>query len=279
MTTSTKTVCECLDLLLPLIPEDEPMYTELKYMRDNIFMELPENTFSLMQETYKIMQEHITPGGVEDLKQWEHDLCVRWKEYWNPTGQEPAPTPPNRTEQKYPGIHTWIATSIGQEFDLAEPNPKIIHIDDIAQGLSNICRYAGQCNKFYSVAQHSVIVARNVPKELRLPALLHDAAEAYIGDITAPLKRMLGNVWHEIEWSIDVAIAEAFDFSPELFDAPEIELADKRAMMAEVRDLFNHKPNIPPYAEPLEERISPMIPFDARHLFLGELSKYRWESK
>lgn len=63
-----------------------------------------------------------------------------------------------------------------------------IDLVDIAHGLSNRCRFNGQCKRFYSVAAHSLRVAELVPRELRLQALLHDASEAYLFDMPAPLK-------------------------------------------------------------------------------------------
>ncbi len=70
-----------------------------------------------------------------------------------------------------------------------------IEIEDIARGLSNICRFGGQIEKFYSVAQHSVICAEVAeyllkhPKEIVVSALLHDASEAYLGDFIRPIKK------------------------------------------------------------------------------------------
>src|SRR5690606_36354667 len=69
-----------------------------------------------------------------------------------------------------------------------------IDIRDISASLANVCRFGGHVETFYSVAQHSVFVCRYVMKRdpsMGLAALLHDAAEAYIGDIMAPLTREL----------------------------------------------------------------------------------------
>ena len=84
-----------------------------------------------------------------------------------------------------------ISTRSGRRLYLQNPNAGQIHIDDIAHGLAHQCRFNGQTNKFYSVAQHSVMVASILPPELRLAGLLHDAAEAYLGDSVQPLKELL----------------------------------------------------------------------------------------
>jgi 5'-deoxynucleotidase YfbR-like HD superfamily hydrolase len=77
----------------------------------------------------------------------------------------------------------------GRIIDLENPQPdEDISIVDIARGLSHCCRFAGQLRDFYSVAQHSVLVSTLVESNLRLSALLHDASEAYIGDLSRNLK-------------------------------------------------------------------------------------------
>lgn len=75
-------------------------------------------------------------------------------------------------------------------------NPKCFtaddfELEDIAQGLSRLCRFSGQCNKFYSVAEHSYHLSYIVNPSYALEALLHDASEAYISDISRPWKELL----------------------------------------------------------------------------------------
>lgn len=82
-----------------------------------------------------------------------------------------------------------MATRSGRQVDFDDIYNCPIHIGDIVHGLSNLCRFAGQCSTFYSVAQHSVRVAMQLPVELQLAGLLHDATEAYLVDIPRPLKR------------------------------------------------------------------------------------------
>lgn len=92
-------------------------------------------------------------------------------------------------------IDRFIETFSGIKFDFVNPKPEMINIRDIAHGLSNICRFNGQCKKFYSVAQHSVFcvkILRHMQTTTSLSIermiLLHDAEEAYISDIARPIK-------------------------------------------------------------------------------------------
>lgn len=99
----------------------------------------------------------------------------------------------------------WIQTFSGKQFYALDPQPDDICIEDIAHALSRMCRYAGHCNKFYSVAEHSFLVAENLAPEYQLAGLLHDASEAYLVDIPRPFKSYLGN-YYELEEKIMDAI-------------------------------------------------------------------------
>ena len=94
----------------------------------------------------------------------------------------------------------WAITTLsGDAIDIFAPIGdiiKVINLRDIARALSNQCRYNGQVVRYYSVAQHSVLVSRILGKadygiEVRLAGLLHDSAEAYLGDIVGPLKKRI----------------------------------------------------------------------------------------
>lgn len=130
-----------------------------------------------------------------------------------------------------------ISLAMGGYIDLLNPDPKDIRIIDIGIGLTNQCRFGGQLSKgFYSVAQHCVIVSRLVPPQFALEALLHDASEAYIGDVQAPLKRILPD-YKKIEKGLEDAISSRFGVK---FGSPEVKFADQVAFLNEKRDIINN---------------------------------------
>lgn len=90
-------------------------------------------------------------------------------------------------------------SSTGEAISLLEPSLDSICIEDIACGLSNICRFGGQVRDFYSVAQHSILVCELAPHDLKLEALMHDASEAYLGDIIKPLKVLIESAYGPYE--------------------------------------------------------------------------------
>lgn len=102
-----------------------------------------------------------------------------------------------------PGV---IRTHSGNLVNVFDPDPDLITIGDIAHGLSHVCRFGGHTPRFYSVAQHSLMVSGLIyvrasssdlrmgtdrMRKLALEALLHDASEAYLGDMPTPIKAML----------------------------------------------------------------------------------------
>jgi hypothetical protein len=110
-----------------------------------------------------------------------------------------------------------ILTLTGKHFNLFEPTPQMIDIRDIAAGLSNKGHFSGLTPSFFSIAQHSIMVCdefsflgpHNDDPGLKLLALLHDAAEAYTGDMIKPLKVRLPR-FVEVEENIMQAICARF---------------------------------------------------------------------
>ncbi|MBR9652087.1 hypothetical protein [Thalassovita aquimarina] len=119
----------------------------------------------------------------------------------------------------------WIQTISGRKFPVGEPDPEQIDIEDIAHALSLLVRFNGHCTRFYSVAEHSVHVSHEVAPELALIGLLHDAAEAYLGDVPSPLKKQLSQ-FSEFEHKMELAIGECFGVDASLFSCKELKRAD-----------------------------------------------------
>jgi len=111
-----------------------------------------------------------------------------------------------------------ICTTEGAELDFLNPDPKIITLNSIAEGLSKAARYSGQTPRvFYSVAEHSVLCSYRVSEHCALQALMHDAAEAYTGDFANPLKRLIHDqtdVLKVIDDRITRAIFQKFGIKP-----------------------------------------------------------------
>lgn len=108
----------------------------------------------------------------------------------------------------------WILTNKKKQFDLLNPTEDMIDIEEIALALSQCCRYTGHPEPFYSVGLHSLILSDIVPAEFALEGLLHDAAEAYLGDVSKPLKRLLPD-YRKIEARVNIPIAKKFKLKPE----------------------------------------------------------------
>jgi hypothetical protein len=108
-----------------------------------------------------------------------------------------------------------IETASGKFFDFIDPDPDTVCIDDIAHALSNICRFTGHTRNFYSVAQHSVYASCIAPPALALAALMHDAPEAYIGDVSSPLKGLLSE-YRNIERRVAHVVLGKFGLDPEM---------------------------------------------------------------
>jgi hypothetical protein len=119
----------------------------------------------------------------------------------------------------------------GHIINLHHPEKSTIEILDIAEALSRICRFGGHCRAFYSVAQHSVFVAALCPVHLKKAALLHDAAEAYLGDVIKPLKVILGDTYGKLEEKFETEIFLRFGISHQ--DAQAVKEFDRMALEIE----------------------------------------------
>lgn len=157
---------------------------------------------------------------------------------------------------------TEIETWSGRYVDLYDPDPETVELDDIASALGNVCRYGGHVERFYSVAEHSLLVHDllhhlGAGPSLLAAGLFHDAAEAYLGDVVAPQKLAqraeeftypfaihrasrladFRGAYSHLTERIDQAIATRFGLDASLFGAEEVRLADMWALRIEAAAL------------------------------------------
>lgn len=196
-----------------------------------------------------------------------------------------------------------ILTFTGHYYNFLHPEKSVITLEDIAHALSNLCRFTGQCREFYSVAQHAVYTSYLVPAEFAYEALHHDDAEAVLGDVSSPLKRLLPE-YKVIERRVEAAMRAQFGLPA--IESPEVKHADLRMLATEKRDLMWVRPGATivvydpetdedcivtltgdPWAciegvEPAPLPIRPVLPAEAREMFLArhreliEAKRRRW---
>lgn len=186
-------------------------------------------------------------------------------------GETPPPAPPVTTDDE-PYHGDWIQTYTGRKFYPLDPRPGDVCIEDIAHALSMTCRFGGHCLKFYSVAEHSVHVARNVSRENALWGLLHDASEAYLVDVPRPLKHQLAG-YRVAERRVEIAVARAISLPETMPD--EVKRADHRILTDEMCQVMAPPPE--PWAgmiEPLGVRIMGWAPDRAKAEFLAAYREY-----
>ncbi|WP_292657870.1 hypothetical protein [Mesorhizobium sp.] len=167
-----------------------------------------------------------------------------------------------------------ITLASGRIFDFLDPHGSNFTIEDVAHGLAHICRYAGQCRNFYSVAEHSLLVS-DVAVDYPYEALLHDAAEAFIGDVTRPLKQLLPE-YKAIEANVEDAIAKRFRLSTSYRDA--VKIADLSVLAAEQAQVM--APGTDSWAReagviPADVKVRYLTPKVARREFLQRFEALR----
>jgi uncharacterized protein len=174
--------------------------------------------------------------------------------------------------------HPIIRMHSDTDVSLLSPTPDVIHIRDIAHHLALINRFNGATETPYSVAQHSVLVAdlllaKKQPAHVCLWGLLHDAHEAYLGDLTTPVKYALFGMWPvPSSWDaamlpLDAAILRKFRLELSAVELREVALADVTALATEWRDLMPGKlPDVA--AKPAPQRVTPLAWHRAEEMFL-----------
>ena len=172
---------------------------------------------------------------------------------------------------------TWVATYSGRHFEFNNPKPEDISIQDIAHSLSNMCRFNGHCLTYYSVAEHCVLLSRMVStKEAALFGLLHDAAEAYIGDVVRPLKtediRSMENNILEVITGMFMKPVD-IETGKRVFD--EVRLADDRMLVTEMLQIMPQGPKYKELetTEPYSLRIEGWAPYKAKLEFLNRFKE------
>lgn len=174
---------------------------------------------------------------------------------------------------------SWIPTFSGRAFDVVDPSSRDISIRDIAHSLSMQCRFGGHCQRYYSLAEHSLHLSRLVDEKLALCALLHEASHAYVQDVIVPLRPLLGG-YQELTRRISAMVAKRFRLPSVLPEA--IRKADQRLLATEIEYLLlpTPKPWLPgvgPYS--LEElglqhtRQLGLLPREARQRFLERFAE------
>ncbi len=168
--------------------------------------------------------------------------------------------------------HSWIVTFTGKRFYPLAPRVEDIDIVDIAHALSNICRFTGHCSTFYSVAQHSILCAQMAPVWLKASMLLHDASEAYLCDLSRPVKHAKGmESYRTAEQRLQNLVGQRFGVE---FSDPLVHEIDNRMLMTERRDLTNvvqsWSVGVGPY---VDLSINPMTPGQAKWEFLQQAER------
>ena len=177
-------------------------------------------------------------------------------------------------ENAPPAAGPYLQTVSGRWVNPFDPDPAQLDPGDIARALANQCRFGGHSRVFYSVAQHCVIVSRVVEErggdvEDVFAALMHDAGEAYLGDMPHPLKHRsaLGAAFRDAEARLEEAIRDRFTIKA---DVPEIKRVG-RALLATERRAFSaelwHWPELED-VEPLGLELRAWSPDTAAEEFL-----------
>ena len=170
----------------------------------------------------------------------------------------------------------WVQTRTGLAFDLLEPTPDMVEAMDIAWSLSLINRFNGHSRYPYSVAQHCVLLCdhflHRAKPDLALAALLHDAGEAYLGDVATPVKGLLPE-YKGLADRVDRVIAERFGVDVALLHHPYVKRADAEILFTEMIELLEAPPRPWAFVDvvPLDVRVEPWPWTYARDSYLNRL--------
>jgi len=169
----------------------------------------------------------------------------------------------------------WIQTFKGHKFWPIEPMADDVCLEDVAHALSNICRFGGHSLFFYSVAQHAVFVADIIKdlgydRDFQFYGLHHDDSEAYLSDITRPVKAYLEN-YKAFEMKLEEVIFEHFKIADDDEKYNIMKKADNIALVTEAKYLMSMPPSDWSIKEkPLDKPIIALGPREAEALFLAK---------
>ncbi|GAB9224901.1 hypothetical protein BDS110ZK18_67100 [Bradyrhizobium diazoefficiens] len=168
-------------------------------------------------------------------------------------------------------VEGWIQTYTGRKFWPLDPRPEDVHIEDIAHALAMQCRFGGHCLRFYSNAEHSVLVSRFSGDDA-LAGLLHDGSEAYLLDMLSPIKQFMPD-YKAAEKRCQAAVYRAFGL-PEV-TPPAVKLADRRVLRTERMQVMadTGEPWVVDSEQPLDTEIVGLAPLHARGLFLERFAE------
>ncbi len=179
----------------------------------------------------------------------------------------------------------WMQTRSGKQFWPLDPREEDVDVEDIAYALAACARFAGHTRWMYSVCAHSMMVAEHCAPEKRLIGLLHDASEAYLGDLVSPFKHDPSmHEYRMAEKRLQACILRALGvpFVPfmdgvELPD--EVHMVDRRVLATEVRDLSPDPSAWSNLLEPYPEHCRRLTHEEAAAWFLERWEQYRKEAK
>lgn len=158
----------------------------------------------------------------------------------------------------------WCTSYTGKRFYPADARPRDVDVRDVAHALSQVCRFGGHTPVPYSVAQHSVIVSYTCKPEHALIGLMHDAPEAYVGDLMSAVKKSVHG-FREMEHDWAWAIGQALGIGLAIVELPpDVIAADALVLTTERRDLMGHEPS----GLVLEDKIEPWPATIAEYRFL-----------
>jgi 5'-deoxynucleotidase YfbR-like HD superfamily hydrolase len=166
-------------------------------------------------------------------------------------------------------LGNWMITTSGVRYYPLDPRAEDVKIEDIAHSLAKQCRWGGHSKRFYSVAEHSVLVSAKVPREHALTALLHDATEAYLIDLPRPIKAHMPQ-YKKLELLNWRVIAERFRLPDDLPQC--VHDADNAVLLAEANEFFDSSQinliGVLPSIQPARVSIHYLLPETAKQRFL-----------